>query len=199
MYRVDGVAIGLKDYGSRPFLVRNTVGRLAARREAKAYSAAAGLSGLPGFYGRLGPFSIALSWVAATPLAERERGSVGGAVFDRLERIVAGLHDRGIAVGDIHHRDVLVGDDGSVHLVDLATSVVLGARPGFLRRALFERLRDQDRVALARLRARFTGLDEDAAVEAVGSKAVARYARWRRVRRIWDAVRGRRRAPAGRK
>ncbi len=191
-YRIDGLDLAVKDYRPRPFLVRNLLGRLALRREAAAYRAAAGIPGLAEFHGRPDPFSIVLCWISGTPLSEMPAApAVLGGVFDRLDEIVAGLHERGIAIGDLHHRDVLVSDDGAVHVVDLATSVVLGDSPGILRRALFERLRDQDRIALARMRARHTGGDEDAAIAAAGPRAAARYSRWRRLRRIWDAVRGR--------
>ena len=107
------------------------------------------------------------------------------------------LHARGVAAGDLHHRDVLVGPGRSVHLVDLATALVLGRRPSYLRRAAFSRLAAQDLVALARMRARWTGRDEEEAIAAVGKEAAAWYARGRRLRRIWDRLRGRR-APGAR-
>jgi len=183
----------VKDYGSRPCLVRQTLGRYLVRREAKAYRSAAGLPGLPRFLGRVGPFALALEWIEAAPLARPAPGTVPAAAFDRLERIVSGLHERGVALGDLHHRDVLVGEDGTVHLIDLATALVLGHRPGPLRRALFRRFRDQDRVALARLRARYCGGDEDAAIDAVGRRAASRYRRGRRAKAAWDRLRGKRR------
>ncbi len=193
-YRIDGIDLAVKDYRPRPFLVRNLLGRLAIRREAAAYRAAAGLAGLARYHGRPDAFSIALGWLPGAPLSELPAGRADvEEVFGRLEAIVARLHERGIAIGDLHHRDVLVSEDGAAHVVDLATSVVLGDSPGILRRTLFERLRDQDRIALARMRARHTGRDEEAAIAAVGPRAAARYFRWRRLRRAWDALRGRRR------
>lgn len=188
--------VAVKDYGPRPFLVRQTLGRVMVRREAAAYLAARGLPGLPDFLGRLGPYSLAVRWVDATPLAASRREGIDPAFFDRVAAILDGLHDRGIAIGDLHHRDVLLGADGSAYIVDLATALVLGEHPGRIRRGLFERLRDQDRVALARMRSRFTGVDEAAAVAAVGPRAASRHARWRRVREAWDLVRGRRRGSA---
>jgi hypothetical protein len=191
-YRLDGRDIAVKDYAARPFLVRQTIGRLLTRHEQAAYRAARGLPGLPDCYGRVGACALALRWVEGRPLADLRGEPLDDALFDRVATILARLHDRGIALGDLHHRDVLVGRDGSVHVVDLATALVLGARPGRLRRAVFARLRDQDLVALARLRARWTGRDEDEAVAAVGSAAAAWHARGRRLRRLWDRLRGRR-------
>lgn len=188
-YRDGKNRIALKDYLPRPFLVRQTLGRYLIRREAAAYRSAAGLAGLPRFLGRPGPFTLAVEWVEAEPLAGRSPETVPAGLFDRLERILSGLHERGVALGDLHHRDVLVGEDGEVHLVDLATAWTLGRRPGPWRRALFRRFRDQDRVALARLRARYTGGDVEAAIDSVGRRAASWYRRGRRAKRFWDLIR----------
>jgi hypothetical protein len=191
-YRLDGADIALKDYGARSFLVRHTIGRLLTRRELAAYEAARGLPGLPECLGRIGPWAIALEWIEGRTLADLSREPLDDAFFDGVATILAGLHDRGIALGDLHHRDVLVGPDRDAHVVDLATTLLLGGRPGRLRRALFARLKDQDLVALARLRARWTGRNEDEAVAAVGERAATWHARGRRLRRVWDRLRGRR-------
>ena len=98
-----------------------------------------------------------------------------------------------MALADLHHRDVLLTADGSIYLVDLATAWVLGPRPGFIRRRLFERFRESDRVNLARMRARFTGGDVEAAVASVSPEAAAWHRRGRRVKGWLDRLRGRRR------
>jgi len=193
VYRDGEERIAVKDYGPRPPFVRQTLGRCLIGREAAAYRAAAGLAGLPRFLGRLGPFALAVEWIEAEPLANWVPETVPAESFDLLERILAGMHERGIALGDLHHRDGLLARDGSVHLIDLATAWTLGRRPGPLRRALFRRFRDQDRVALARLRARYGGTDEEAAIDAVGGAAASWYRRGRRAKALWDRLRGRRR------
>jgi hypothetical protein len=106
---------------------------------------------------------------------------------------VAAIHARGIALGDLHIGDVLVGRDGSIHLVDLATAWVAGEGASRVRRAIFRRLADLDRVAVARMRARWTGGDVAAAPETVGASAAAWHGRGRRLKRFWDRLRGRRR------
>ena len=93
-YRLDGAAVAVKDYGSRSFAVRNTVGRFLIRREARAYRAASGLPGLPRFLGRIGAFSLAMEYVDARPLAEVTGRSLDAAFFDRLEASVRALHGR---------------------------------------------------------------------------------------------------------
>jgi hypothetical protein len=191
VYPLDGIELAVKDYAPRPFLVRNTLGRLLIRRETAAYRASEGIAGLLDFLGRVGPFALATRWVDARPLSSLRDRALDDATFDRVDGIVGALHERGVALGDLHHRNVLVGSDGSLYITDLAMALVLGVRPGRWRRYLFERWRDQDRVALARMRARFTGRDEAEAVAAVGRTAAAWYGRGRGVRRVWDRLRGR--------
>jgi hypothetical protein len=183
--------IAVKDYGARPFFLRQTLGRYLIRRETAAYRAAAGSTGLPRFLGRMGPFALALAWIDAEPLATCSSKTALPETFDRLAALLAELHERGVALGDLHHRDILLGKDGSVHLVDLATAWTLGRRPSPLRRLLFRRFRDQDLVALARLRARYCGGDVEAAVDAVGRRAASWYRRGRRAKAIWNRLRGR--------
>jgi hypothetical protein len=75
--------------------------------------------------------------------------------------------------------------------VDLATAWVLGPRPGAFSLRAFERLRGNDLVACARLRARFTGIPEAEALAGVPPQSSRRHARGRRVKALWDRLRGR--------
>lgn len=193
VYRSGGVEIAVKDYGARPFLTRQLLGRYLIRREAAAYGAAAGISGLPRFLGRVGPFAIATEWIRARPLAGFGGERPDPACFERAGAILDELHGRGIALADLHHRDLLVADDGEVYIVDLATAWVLGRSPRGWRRRLFEHLRQQDQVALARMRARFTGRDPDAAVAEIGGRAAAWHRRGRAFKSLLDRLRRRRR------
>jgi hypothetical protein len=186
---VDGVRVAVKDYAPRGVLVRNTLGRFLAAREARALERARGSGGVVTLLGRLSPFAIATLWVDATPLARSANPPESW--FDGLDAIVRRLHERGVALGDLHHRDVLVARDGSPLVVDLATALVLGPRPGPLRRALFERWREQDLVALARMRARAAGRSPEDAVAELGGSAAAWHARGRRLKRALDRLRGR--------
>ncbi len=193
-YRVDGIGVAVKSYAEGPWLIRHLLGRWLISREAAAYRAAAGVAGLPEFFGRLGPFALATEWIAAHPLATCSGREFEPSFFDRIAVILDDLHARGIALADLHHRDVLVTDDGTPVLVDLAMAWRLGERPWRWRRALFARFRDADRVALARMRARFTGGDMDEAIAAVGPEAAAWHRRGRRVKAWFDRLRGKRRS-----
>ncbi len=190
VYRVGGRRLAVKDYRARPFLARHTVGRLLVSRECRAYERAGAILGLAPFLGRLGPLTLATAWIDAIPLPDLPRGSTTPEVFDRLDAVVAGLHFHGVAMSDLHHRDVLVAADGSVHVVDLAMAFVLGPRPGWLRRRLFERFCAQDRLSAARMRARFTGGSEDEALAALDPATRRLWSAGRRIKRLWNRLRG---------
>jgi tRNA A-37 threonylcarbamoyl transferase component Bud32 len=189
-YEIDGERIAVKTYAPRGPVIRNTLGRWLIRRETLAYRAAEGVDALPAFLGRLDPYTLATRWVDAEPLKERAGARLDDALFDRLGSILDELHEKGVALADLHHRDVLLGENDALYIVDLATAWVLGDRPGAGRRRLFERLCESDRVNLARIRARFTGGDVTAAAESVSPEAAAWHRRGRRVKGLFDRLRG---------
>jgi len=191
VYRIDGVDVALKDYADRPFVIRQTLGRLQVRWESAAYRAAHGIDGLPRFRGRVDAFALATEWIDGIPLSSMRPGEVDPACFVDLGRVLAALHSNGIALSDLHHRDVLLGRDGSVWVLDLATAWTLGRRPGRLRRHLFGRLCELDRLALARMRARFGGGDPERAVSEFGGPVAAWHRRGRKVKHWLNLLRGR--------
>ena len=192
VYHVGGRRIAVKDYAARPFLARHTVGRLLTARECRAYEQAGSVPGLAPFLGRLGPLTMATAWIDAIPLSDLPQGAASPELFDRLDAVVSGLHLRGVAMSDLHHRDVLVAEDGGVHVVDLAMAYVLGPRPGWIRRRLFERLSAQDRLSAARMRARFTGRSESEALSGLDPAVLRLWSAGRRIKGLWDRLRGKR-------
>jgi len=192
IYDLGGRRVAVKDYGARPFLVRQTLGRWMVRRETKAYRAADGASGIAAYLGRVGSFAFATVCLDAIPLADVPAGTVGAETFDRLDRILSGLHAHGVAIADLHHRDVLIGAGGDVHVVDFAAAYVLGANPSGFRRRVFARLSAQDRLAAARMRARFTGRPEDEALAQMDPVAVRLWGVGRKIKALWDRFRLRR-------
>jgi hypothetical protein len=192
-YHCGDIDVAVKNYGPRPWIIRQTLGRLMIRREASAYRASRRLPGIPRFHGRLGPFALATEWVDGRPLSEMRGKPLPEGFFRGAFEILDALHGGGIALGDLHHRDLLILSGGSACIVDLATAMVLGDTPGRLRRALFDRLCDQDHIALLRMRARFRGIDETEAMAAVDARAVAWHRRGRLVKRLLDRLRGRKR------
>jgi hypothetical protein len=188
-YELDEERVAVKTYAPRNALVRTTLGRWLIRREAAAYRAAEGVDAVPAFLGRLGPWELATEWVDAVPLRSRREARLDNSLFDRLALVLDELHGRGVALADLHHRDVLIGADDSIFIVDLATAWVLGRRPGPIRRLLFKRFCESDRVNLARMRARFTGGDVDAAVASVSPEAAVWHRRGRQLKALLDRLR----------
>lgn len=197
-YDLDGRPVAVKSYARQPWWIRHTVGRFFIRRESAALAAAAGAPGVPELLGRIGPWALATEWLDARPVSSLPVDALDAALFSRAAERLGALHSRGVAHGDLHHRDLLVGPGGEVYFVDFATALVLGERPGRLRRALFERLCEADRVNLARIRARCTGGDSAAAVAAVGARAAGWHRRGRRLKGLLDRLRGKRRGREGR-
>jgi len=194
-YELDGMAVALKDYRGRPAWVRATIGRYLIARESRGYLGAGDLEGLPRFLGRLGPVTLATEWVDAIPLARFTAGqesSPSNEIFRRLDRILDRLHQHKVALGDLHHRDVLISPRGEVHVVDLAMAYRYRDRPVLLRpfrRWLFGHLCRLDRIAAARMEARFTGGNMDEAVEKAGGRTSGLYRTGRKLKAI---LRGRR-------
>jgi hypothetical protein len=189
-YDLGDERVAVKTYEPRGALVRGTLGRWLIRREAKAYVAAHGIVALPPFVGLLSPFAMVTRWVDATPLRERAGDRLGDEIFDRLGVVLDAFHEKGVALADLHHRDVLLGPDDSLYIVDLATAWVLGRNPGPIRRRLFHRFCESDRINLARMRARFTGGDVEAAVASVSPAAAAWHSRGRRIKGVLNRLRG---------
>ena len=195
VYEAGKRRFAVKDYAPRPWWIRHTVGRFLIRRETRAYRASRGIRGLPRFLGRLGPFALATEYVEARTLAEFDDGTVEPARFDALQRIVLALHDRGLALADLNHRDVLLTASGEVYVIDLAAAWIAGVRPGPVRRRLFEHLRNTDLFSLARLRARFTGEDRDEVLRRADPRVVRLHRIARRLKWRWDRLRGADRLP----
>ena len=164
-------------------------GRLLIARETRAYLESRGIEGLPKFLGRVGPFTLATEWIDAEPIGQLRGQRLDAGIFDRIEVIVGHLHERGVALGDLHILDVLLGGDGTVWLIDLAASFCRGDRPSAARLWLYKRFKESDIVNMTRMRARFTGRDIDEALGELDSSIVARYRRGKKIKSAWDWLR----------
>jgi hypothetical protein len=164
IYDVEGRLVVLKDFGECGALVRNTIGRFSIAREARAYARLSGLPGIPEFHGRVGPFALACAYVPGPSLPECERRSLPSAFFRALEELLAAVHARGVAITDLHHRNVIVSEPGGAPaLIDF--SLALGG-PGAWNlpgRWIFAQAQQLDRFALARIRETYERPSEAAA------------------------------------
>ena len=116
----------VKDTANRSWAVRTLLGPWQLNREERAYRLLAGIPGIPRLLGRPDRQSLALQYIPGRSLDMLRPGEVDGAFFDRLDTLLAAIHARGVAHGDLHHRDVLKDPEGNPFVVDFATSVVAG-------------------------------------------------------------------------
>jgi tRNA A-37 threonylcarbamoyl transferase component Bud32 len=152
---VEGRPIVLKDLAARPWPVRVLFGPWQLDREARAYARLEGVAGVPRFLGRVDRQAIALEFVAGRPLAGFRPGELPAAFFDRLDGILEAIHAAGVAHGDLHRHDVLVGPGGEPCLVDFSTSLVMARGDDPLTAFLFRQMCRADRRSAAKLRLRF--------------------------------------------
>lgn len=147
----------VKDVSERPWPVRRILGPWQLRREARAYRRLAGIAGVPRLVGVIDLQAIAIEYIDGPPLRLLRPGQLDDVFFDRLERLVRAMHERGVAHGDLHHGDVLAGPGGQPFVIDLSTCALVdpnGHGPG---RLIFEQMRHADLRAVAKLRRRLSG------------------------------------------
>jgi predicted Ser/Thr protein kinase len=148
--------IVVKDLARRPWPVRSLLGPWQLDREERAYRRLAGTPGIPRLIGRPDRQSLAIEYIPGRSLDTMRRGDLDTIFFDQLEDLLLEMHRRGIAHGDLHHRDILQGSDGKPYVVDFATSMSAGPKVDPLLRLLFEQMCQADRHAVAKLRRRLT-------------------------------------------
>lgn len=138
----------VKDFARKRAWVR-LAGRLQVSRECRAFRRVGAAPGLVGFVGRVDSHALALERVEGEPLAQGARHRDDrAALWRRLSVIVNGFHASGLAHLDLGGRDnVLLGKDGNVVVLDLASAVWM--RPGgWAYRYVFPLLRRTDEAAL---------------------------------------------------
>jgi len=154
LWEEKGSRLAIKDYAPRAAWIRNTLGRNLVRREVRAYRLLREVSGIPRLVGQIDPFAFAVDFVEGRDLSHFRPGEVPEGFFGKLMELLDTVHRTGVAQGDLHHRDVLVGPDGNPYLVDFSTAVFLDATAGSLRRRLFRAACGSDRRAALKLKHR---------------------------------------------
>jgi predicted Ser/Thr protein kinase len=160
----EGRELVIKDVSTRPLWVRALLGPLQLRREARAYGRLAGLKGVPALVQVIDRQALALERIAGRPLRDVARGALPAAFFDALGDLVVSIHAHGVAHGDLHHGDVLVGPGQQPYLVDFSTALFAAPGGGGL---LFAQWRASDLRGVAKLRHRWLG-DGEAVPERPG-------------------------------
>jgi len=128
------------------------IGRWLIAREVRFYSQLQDLPGVPKLLGRVGSLGFVHEFVPGHNLHRYER--VNDDFFPGLARLLARLHERGIAYVDLEKREnIIVGDDGRPYLIDFQISWQWPWRRGrdsWLARWLLRRFVHADRYHLAK-------------------------------------------------
>ncbi|MFT7463493.1 MAG: putative Ser/Thr protein kinase [Pseudohongiellaceae bacterium] len=102
-------------------------------RKSNECAALVALDGLPGVPNLLAnwPTGMIMEFVPGRPLGRLGKQLPAG-VFDRLDALLDAIHNRGVAITDLHRLNILVADDGAVHIVDFELALLADRGPGRL-------------------------------------------------------------------
>jgi len=124
--RLEGDVI-VKEYCRAPFLPR-LFGRVSLSWEEEALRRLEGMKGVPAFIRRPSPYEIQISAVRGRPLDKMKMGELSESCFETLVSLIHAIHERGVAHGDLHQRNILVDQDRP-SLIDFSTAYVKGRVP----------------------------------------------------------------------
>lgn len=134
---IDGVDWTVKDFSSRSWWVRNSIGRFLLRRELRVLQRLHGIAGISPASFRIDAFAMATRYLPGRILAQVRPDEVGPAFFLQLEALVQSMHARKLVHLDIRGpKNLLLQPDGTPGIIDFQSSLSTRRLPGFLRRML---------------------------------------------------------------
>ena len=146
----------VKDWGHAPFLLR-CFGWWSLQRESRLLRRLRGIDGIPDLVAREG-HAIVMTYLEGKTLSSQVARELPATFFDRLDRLVLVIHDRGIVHLDLRQRrNVLVGPDGDPRILDFGAGIDLG-RWGWIGRLGLKWLGSVDRLALLKLKGKYAPL-----------------------------------------
>jgi hypothetical protein len=137
--RVERVHIGdadwiFKDFASRAFFVRHTVGRFLLGREVRALRRLEGLPGIPSQAFRVDALSMAARFVPGRALADTPEGPFATEFLLALEALLRQVHARGLVHLDTRGGgNLLIGPDGAPGIIDFQAALSTRWMPRALR------------------------------------------------------------------
>lgn len=145
----------LKDFSARPLWIRMLITRRVVQREVAALSGLEGLRGVPRLAGMLGRDAFIMERLNADRLPHIYDNNLTPEFFARLEALIAEMHARGWAHGDLRRKNILLDAEFNPYLIDFATSMFAGPKSGAPRKWLSERWKRVDNINVARMKASY--------------------------------------------
>ncbi|RJS92895.1 hypothetical protein [Salinisphaera sp. Q1T1-3] len=146
----DGHRVVFKDYGRGQGWFARLVAPVLIWREASALEALASLPGVPRLIRRVDARGVLIEYCPAVPWGQARPAD---AAYARLSALVAEIHARGIAHGDLRGGgNFLVDDSGQPYVVDFVARVRRGRTWNIGWNWLFAQFVGADDSALAKLR-----------------------------------------------
>jgi hypothetical protein len=133
--RLDGHDWIFKDFSSRAFLVRHTIGRLLLGREVRALRRLDGIDGIPSRAFRVDAFAMAARFVPGRTLARVDDAQMSTAFLTALEALLQQVHARGLVHLDTRGGgNLLMRPDGTPGIIDFQAALSTRWMPAVLRR-----------------------------------------------------------------
>jgi len=132
--RIAGADWIFKDFASRTFVVRHSVGRFLLGRELRALRRLEGIAGVPAQAFRVDALSMAARFVPGRALADMPNGPVATDYLVALEALLRQVHARGLVHLDTRGGgNLLIGPDGAPGIIDFQAALSTRWMPRALR------------------------------------------------------------------
>jgi hypothetical protein len=156
----NGQRIAVKDFGkSRSWLARRVIGPWTIRKEARIHRLlerdGETFAGAPRMFGVIEGPALLMERMPVKRLPKMKTGTVPAEFFDALDRLLAEMHARGVAHGDLRRKNIVLDEHGAPRLIDFTTAVACPPRSLWPRTALFRMMTKVDRIAALKMRLSF--------------------------------------------
>lgn len=147
-----GQRVVIKELKNRPLWFRVLAGRYLLRREWNALCALREVSGVPAPVAKPDSDTIVMEFFPGRTLDSFRWWEVPEGVVEKVESLVAHIHELGITHGDLHSYNVLVDDNDEIMLIDWATASTFGKQHRGPKSVTFDEWRALDERAVAKIK-----------------------------------------------